>query len=80
MLHIHAMSERNAILEAKSVYVSTFGEKRTLPLAPAWRLAVLTCMNARLVPAKFAGLQEGDTHVIRIAGGSCQWRGDRRAP
>jgi carbonic anhydrase len=63
------MSERKAILEANSAYVSSFGEKGTLPLPPARKLAILTCMDARLVPAKFAGLQEGDAHVIRNAGG-----------
>ena len=36
---------------------------------PARKLAILTCMDARLDPAKFAGLSEGDAHVIRNAGG-----------
>src|SRR5436305_13694408 len=36
---------------------------------PAKRLAVLACMDARLDPAKVLGLQEGDAHVIRNAGG-----------
>ena len=43
--------------------------KADLALPPARRFAVLTCMDARLDPAKFLGLQEGDTHVIRNAGG-----------
>ena len=40
-----------------------------LPLPPARRFAILTCMDARLDPAKYAGLAEGDAHVIRNAGG-----------
>ncbi len=40
-----------------------------LPLPPARRFAILTCMDARLDPAKYAGLSEGDAHVIRNAGG-----------
>ncbi|MEX7381177.1 beta-class carbonic anhydrase, partial [Pseudomonas aeruginosa] len=36
---------------------------------PARRFAILTCMDARLDPAKYAGLAEGDAHVIRNAGG-----------
>ena len=50
-------------------YVATFGEKGKLGLPPAKRFAILTCMDARLDPAKYAGLAEGDAHVIRNAGG-----------
>ena len=46
-----------------------FGDKGSLALPPARRFAILTCMDARLDPAKFAGLIEGDAHVIRNAGG-----------
>ena len=46
-----------------------FGEKSELGLPPARRFAILTCMDARLDPAKYAGLAEGDAHVIRNAGG-----------
>jgi carbonic anhydrase len=63
------MSERTAILEANQQYIQTFGAKGTLPLPPARRIAILTCMDARLDPAAYAGLQEGDAHVIRNAGG-----------
>jgi carbonic anhydrase len=49
-------------------YARTF-EKGELPLPPAGKLAVLACMDARLDPAKILGLQEGDAHVIRNAGG-----------
>ena len=48
---------------------ASFGEKSSLALPPARGFAILTCMNARLDPAKYAGLAEGDAHVIRNAGG-----------
>jgi carbonic anhydrase len=57
------------ILAANQAYAAAFGDKGGLGLPPARRFAVLTCMDARLDPAKFAGLQEGDAHVIRNAGG-----------
>ena len=57
------------VLEANRKYSAVFGEKASLALPPARRFAVLTCMDARLDPAKFAGLAEGDAHVIRNAGG-----------
>src|SRR6202011_5001756 len=57
------------VLLANSSYSEAFGEKGKLALPPARRFAVLTCMDARLDPAKFAGLREGDAHVIRNAGG-----------
>ncbi len=59
----------NEILTANEAYAADFGEKKDLALPPARRFAVLTCMDARLDPAKFAGLAEGDAHVIRNAGG-----------
>src|SRR6202035_89615 len=57
------------VLSANSSYSEAFGEKGKLALPPARRFAILTCMDARLDPAKFAGLREGDAHVIRNAGG-----------
>ncbi len=57
------------VLAANAEYVAAFGDKGGLALPPARRFAVLTCMDARLDPAKFAGLAEGDAHVIRNAGG-----------
>jgi len=57
------------VLAANSSYASRFGTKGELPMPPARRFAILTCMDARLDPAKFAGLAEGDAHVIRNAGG-----------
>ena len=57
------------VLQANANYSANFGEKGKLALPPARRFAILTCMDARLDPAKFAGLSEGDAHVIRNAGG-----------
>lgn len=57
------------VLSANQQYASRFGEKSKLALPPARRFAILTCMDARLDPAKYAGLAEGDAHVIRNAGG-----------
>lgn len=58
-----------AVLKANRAYVAQFGDKGSLPLPPGRKFAVLTCMDARLDPAKFAGIAEGDRHVIRNAGG-----------
>lgn len=57
------------VLTANRAYADSFGIKGELPIPPARRFAILTCMDARLDPAKFAGLVEGDAHVIRNAGG-----------
>jgi carbonic anhydrase len=57
------------VLAANKQYSASFGEKANLALPPARHFAVLTCMDARLDPAKYAGLAEGDAHVIRNAGG-----------
>ncbi len=57
------------VLAANASYAKTFGDKAKLAMPPARRFAILTCMDARLDPAKFAGLAEGDAHVIRNAGG-----------
>ena len=59
----------NEVLGANSKYVQSFGDKGKLALPPARHFAILTCMDARLDPAKYAGLAEGDAHVIRNAGG-----------
>jgi carbonic anhydrase len=59
----------NEVLNANKQYSASFGDKTNLALPPARGFAVLTCMDARLDPAKFAGLAEGDAHVIRNAGG-----------
>jgi carbonic anhydrase len=57
------------ILAANNDYAGDFGDKANLPIPPARRVAILTCMDARLDPAKYAGLAEGDAHIIRNAGG-----------
>ena len=57
------------VLSANAKYAAGFGKKSDLALPPARRFAILTCMDARLDPAKYAGLSEGDAHVIRNAGG-----------
>jgi carbonic anhydrase len=60
---------KDGVLEANAAYAAEFGSKGKLAIPPACKFAVLTCMDARLDPAKFAGLAEGDAHVIRNAGG-----------
>ena len=57
------------VLAANARYAAQFGNKGSLGMPPARRFAILTCMDARLDPAKFAGLSEGDAHIIRNAGG-----------
>jgi carbonic anhydrase len=57
------------VLKANEKYAAAFGDKAKLAMPPARAFAILTCMDARLDPAKFAGLAEGDAHVIRNAGG-----------
>jgi carbonic anhydrase len=59
----------NEMLSANARYAESFGSKAELPLPPGRQFAILTCMDARLDPAHFAGLVEGDAHVIRNAGG-----------
>lgn len=64
------MSElKKEILAANETYATSFGDKANLPMPPGRGFAILTCMDARLDPAKYAGLAEGDAHVIRNAGG-----------
>lgn len=57
------------VLDANRRYAASFGDKGKLAMPPRRQFAILTCMDARLDPAKFAGLEEGDAHVIRNAGG-----------
>ena len=63
------MSVLAEVLQANDEYAASFGAKSELALPPARGFAILTCMDARLDPAKYAGLSEGDAHVIRNAGG-----------
>ncbi len=62
------MSVVDEVKAANESYASSF-TKGDLPMPPGRRFAIVTCMDARLDPAKYAGLQEGDAHVIRNAGG-----------
>lgn len=57
------------VLSANAEYAAGFGDKTDLAMPPGRGFAILTCMDARLDPAKYAGLAEGDAHVIRNAGG-----------
>ncbi len=54
---------------ANAAYVADFGERGKLLLPPTCHFAVLTCMDSRMLPSRFAGLAEGDAHIIRNAGG-----------
>jgi carbonic anhydrase len=58
----------DTLLDNNEAHASSF-DKGALTLPPARKLAVLACMDARLDPAKVLGLDEGDAHVIRNAGG-----------
>ena len=60
---------RDQVLSANAKYASSFGDKSKLALPPARGFAILTCMDARIDPAKATGLAEGDAHVVRNAGG-----------
>jgi carbonic anhydrase len=62
------MSAVSELFEANQRYAEVFGYG-ALPMPPGRRLAILTCMDARVDPAKALGLKEGDAHVIRNAGG-----------
>src|SRR5580692_7870961 len=67
----HPIGHAHRIIAANFVtpHFENFGDKGNLPLPPSRHFAILTCMDARLDPAKYAGLAEGDAHVIRNAGG-----------
>jgi carbonic anhydrase len=62
------MSTTDELLRNAQAYADSFN-KGDLPLPPAKKVAVLACMDARLNPYGILGLQEGDAHVIRNAGG-----------
>ena len=65
---IYPMAEFDQFLTANAEYVASF-DKGDLPMPPARHVAIVTCMDARLHPEKFLGLNVGDAHVIRNAGG-----------
>ena len=62
------MSVTDELLRANEQYAASF-DKGDLPLPPGRKIAILACMDARLNPYGALGLQEGDAHVIRNAGG-----------
>jgi carbonic anhydrase len=62
------MSATDDLLIANEAYAHTF-DRGELPLPPARHLAIVTCMDARILPSRAFGLEEGDGHVIRNAGG-----------
>ena len=62
------MATVNEFVKANEAYAATF-QKGNLAMPPARKVAVLTCMDARIDPARALGLEEGDAHVIRNAGG-----------
>jgi carbonic anhydrase len=66
---MHMSSVLEEVLKANNDYATTFGDRAKLALPPARGFAILTCMDARIDPAKALGLREGDAHVIRNAGG-----------
>jgi carbonic anhydrase len=62
------MGTTDDLIANDDAYAASFS-KGSLPLPPARKTAVLACMDARLDPARILGLEEGDAHVIRNAGG-----------
>jgi carbonic anhydrase len=62
------MSETDRLLENARAYAAGF-DQGELGAAPTKRVAVLACMDARLIPSRILGLNEGEAHVIRNAGG-----------
>jgi len=62
------VSQTDELLENAKAYAASF-DKGTLPIPPARKVAIVACMDARLNPFALLGLQEGDAHVIRNAGG-----------
>jgi carbonic anhydrase len=62
------MSVTDELIKANESYAAGFS-KADVPMPPGRRVAVVACMDARLIPSRFLGLEEGDAHVIRNAGG-----------
>src|SRR5947199_1605275 len=65
------MSVTDELLQSNESYAAGF-TKGDLAMPPARQTTVVTCMDARLLPSRFLGLEEGDAHVIRNAGGRAQ--------
>lgn len=64
----NTMSDTDDLMANNASYVARF-DNGSLPMAPAKKVAILACMDARLDPARVMGLHDGDAHVIRNAGG-----------
>jgi carbonic anhydrase len=64
----YGMTVTDELLENSRRYAESF-DKADLPIPPAKKVAVVACMDARLIPTRILGLDEGDAHVIRNAGG-----------
>jgi carbonic anhydrase len=62
------MSTTDDLLRNAEAYAASF-DKGDLPMPPGRKIAIVACMDARLNPYGLLGLQEGDAHVIRNAGG-----------
>ena len=63
------MSESDRLIENARSYAEGF-DKSDLSAAPAKRVAVLACMDTRLIPSRILGLNEGEAHILRNAGGT----------
>ncbi|KAJ6515407.1 carbonic anhydrase [Mycena sanguinolenta] len=61
--------QHTEFVQRNEPYVASFGDKGALPMPPGKKLLIITCMDARLDPAAYLGIKEGDAHVIRNAGG-----------
>jgi carbonic anhydrase len=66
--HVSVIDE---LLQANARYAERH-DAGDLPAPPARRVAIVTCMDARIVPSEMLGLRPGDAHVIRNAGGRAQ--------
>ncbi|KIP06932.1 hypothetical protein PHLGIDRAFT_24325 [Phlebiopsis gigantea 11061_1 CR5-6] len=66
------MAVHETFVKNNAEYVATFGDKGTLPLKPGKKLAIVTCMDARINVYAELGTHEGDAHIIRNAGGSAK--------
>ncbi len=62
------MSTTDELLRNAEAYAASF-DQGDLPLPPAKKVAIVACMDARLIPSRVLGLHEGDAHIIRNAGG-----------
>ncbi|GJE85917.1 carbonic anhydrase [Phanerochaete sordida] len=67
-----AMPAHTDFVENNAQYAAAFGEKGALPLKPGKKLAIVTCMDARINVYAELGINEGDAHIIRNAGGSAK--------